>query len=144
VVLVDGLGAFPPAPIPRLPPPLLMKLKRANLLWLLRLGIPHAELIRLLRLAPPAKRAALMRLQTLYKRKRLGRGRPHAGHPLVAQHPTRRPRGPRGRGPMRGRHPKLRAALRRKGVRPPGRGRRRGFRGFDDVDDDDASLMGVW
>jgi hypothetical protein len=116
-VLVDGLGFFPPMPLPfPLPPKLARLIKRKELAWLFRLGLPRKEVLRVLRLKPAGRRAALAKLRARYKRKRLGAKRRRGpGRP-------RPPRRPRGRRPV---------------PRPPRRRRprrRRGVHGFDDDD----------
>jgi hypothetical protein len=126
--LVDGLGVLPPVRIPQVPIRLLRRLQQAGLLWLLRLGIPHAELVKLLSLSLPHRRGALLRLRKRYvgmRRKAHKRhGRRFKQHPYVVGHPRRRQR-------AHIRHPIMRK------VRAKAMARRRfgDISGFDDEGD---------
>jgi len=134
--LVDGLGVLPPVAFQRVmgmgpgrkkyPPALIQRLRAANLLWLLRLGIPAHVLIRLLQQPLPARTGMLKRWRRLYLRRfkhaKRRHGRRFRRHPYVVHHPRRRPGGWRRRAVVA--HHRLRRARRAHAIS-----------GFGDADD---------
>jgi hypothetical protein len=130
--VVDGLGVLPPVPIPPgFPRPMLRKLKRGKLMWLMRLGIRPEDLEALLKSPPKMRRAAISKLRQEYDGRR-DQHRPAGGGPPPW---ARRPR-------LAGKQRRLMRLHRRRG-RGRGRG---GLRGMDeDINAAmDASVGGVY
>ena len=65
--VVDGLGVLPPKAIGQLPPGLLAALRKRGWVWILRLGIPPAEIIKMLRLPPAQRRRFVLGWWARYK-----------------------------------------------------------------------------
>jgi len=140
--LVDGLGALPPVRMGNIPPRLIHRLRQAGLLWLLRLGLPHENLMKLLSMPLPVRRGILMRLRKRYmgmRRKAVKRhGKRWKAHPYVVHHPVRKRQAARGRG--RGR-PGPRQAMRRHRRRSHMNGMGDGDPQFDIAGFDDSDPM---
>jgi len=98
--VVDGLGILPPKAIGKLPPGLLASLRKRHWVWIIRLGIPPAEIIKMLRLPPAQRRRIVAGWRARYKagrrmvQKRTGRAwakHVPARHPHIARRAPGRP-----------------------------------------------------
>ena len=95
VHVVDELGFLPPMLIPPIPPMLLALLRRHGLGWMLRLGIPHGDIMRVVKIRDPHKRkAAIAHLRAAYDKGKSIAAKRHGArfkrHPAVVYHPRKR------------------------------------------------------
>lgn len=138
--VVDGYGILPPVPIPPgFPRPMLARLKRGKLMWLLRLGIRPEDLQSLLSAPPQMRRAAIEKLRGEYDSRRQAHRPPEGRPPEWAKRPR-----------LVAKHRRLMQIHQRGRGRVQGRGRGRGgLRGMDDAvnaaqNDRMEATAGLW